>query len=211
MTTFKIYAHIILNLEYLYIIKQFKIMELRKFIKSVVRKKLNENYKTDQLKNILDKLGINDFKILGVGQHGVSILNKFNNKVYKFTKSNNEFNIAKKQYELQTQTLPKIYSINTIDGVNYYVRDMFLPISNDLSEKIGEEHDELDEFFYSNVKDVRKSQTNLDYYFDDKFLNFLNNLKRDLRILGVKNEFDTEGISLNIYQNNNGDYILADF
>jgi hypothetical protein len=186
-------------------------MELRKFIATTIREYLNENYHINELKNILDKLNINDFEILGVGQHGSVILNKINNKVYKFTKSNNEFNIAKKQHEFETSSLPKIYDINTIDGINYYVRDMFIPISDDLSEKIGEEYDDLDEFFYSNVKDVRKSQTNLDYNFDDIFLNFLNNLKRDLKILGIKDEFDIEGMALNVYQNNNGDYILVDF
>jgi len=186
-------------------------MELRKFIVTTIREYLNENYHIDELKNVLDKLGIDDFKILGVGQHGTSILNKTNNKVYKFTKSNNEFNIAKKQFEFQTLSLPKIYHIDTISNINYYVRDLFKPISDDLAEKIGEEYDDLDEFFYSNVKDVRKSQTNLDYNFDDTFLNFLNNLKRDLRILGIKSEFDIEGMALNVYQNNNGDYILVDF
>ena len=51
----------------------------------------------------------------------------------------------------------------------------------------------MDEFFNSNVKDVRKSQTNLDYNFDDKFLDFLNDLKRDLKTLGVKDVFGRSG------------------
>jgi hypothetical protein len=180
-------------------------------IKTTLREYLNENYNMNELKNVLNKLGIYDFEILGVGQHGAAILNRENNKVYKFTKSINEFNIAKKQYENQIQTLPKIYDIGVIDDINYYVRDMFTPISDDFAEKIGEEYDDLDEFFYSNVRDVRKSQTNLSYNFDDKFLNFLNNLKKDLRKLGINDNFDVDGMTLNVYLNNDGDYILVDF
>jgi hypothetical protein len=84
-------------------------MELRKFIKTSIREYLNENYSMNELKHILNKLNIIDFEILGTGQHGVVILNKNNNKVYKFTKSNNEYNIAKKQYEYQT----KIFSLRS--------------------------------------------------------------------------------------------------
>jgi hypothetical protein len=186
-------------------------MELRKFIKTSIREYLNENYSMNELKHILNKLNIIDFEILGTGQHGVVILNKNNNKVYKFTKSNNEYNIAKKQYEYQTKSLPKIYNIGSVDGFNYYVRDEFIPIEDDFVEKIGEEYDDLDEFFNSNVKDVRKSQTNLDYNFDDKFLDFLNDLKRDLKTLGVKDVFDIEGMALNLYYNNEGGYVLVDF
>lgn len=186
-------------------------MKLRKFINTTIREYLNENYQINELKGILSKLNIVHYEVLGVGQHGISILNKNNNKVYKFTKSNNEYKIAKKQYEYQTKSLPIIYDIGTIDGFNYYVRDIFQPIEDDFSEKIGEEYDDLDEFFNSNVKDVRKSQTNLDYNFDDKFLDFLNDLKRDLKTLGIKDEFDVEGISLNLYKNDNGKYILVDF
>jgi hypothetical protein len=88
---------------------------------------------------------------------------------------------------------------------------MFTPISDELGEKIAEEDYDLQEFFYSNVRDVRKSNTNLTYNFDDTFLNFLNNLKRDLKKLGINDNFDIEGISLNTYLNNDGNYILVDF
>jgi hypothetical protein len=187
-------------------------MELRKIIKTTIREYFDENNdQRNELKNILNKLGIYDFEKLGTGQHGIAILNKKNNKVYKFTKSRNEFNIAKKQYVYDTQTLPRIYHIGVIDDINYYVRDMFTPISDELGEKIGEEDYDLQEFFYSNVRDVRKSNTNLDYNFDDTFLNFLNNLKRDLKKLGINDNFDIEGISLNTYLNNDGNYILVDF
>ena len=82
-------------------------MELRKIIKTTIREYFDENNdQRNELKNILNKLGIYDFEKLGTGQHGIAILNKKNNKVYKFTKSRNEFNIAKKQYVYDTQTLP---------------------------------------------------------------------------------------------------------
>lgn len=181
------------------------------FITNTVREYLNETYNINSLKDVLNELDVDNFEILGQGQHGIAIFNNSTNKVYKFTKSNNEFEIANKQYILQTQTLPKIYDIGTIKGINYYVRDKFEPIDEDFAEKIGEEYDDLDEFFYSNVRDVRNSQTNLDYNFDDKFLNFLNNLKRDLRKLGIKDNFDIDGIALNLYLNDNNDYILVDF
>lgn len=184
--------------------------DLREFVNRTIRDVLNETYSINELKGILNRLGIDDFENLGTGQYGTAILNKTNNKVYKFTKSDNEFNIAKEQYEFKTSSLPKIYDIGTIDGIDYYVRDTFKPISDDLGEKLGEELDDLEEFFYSNVKDVRKSQTNLGYNFDDNFLDFLNNLKRDLRKLGIKG-FDVPGMPNNVYKNNNGDFILVDF
>jgi hypothetical protein len=166
---------------------------------------------TISINNVLKKLQITNFEILGISQHGIAILDKNTNKVYKFTESNNEFNIAKKQYKLKTKSLPLIYDIGTIDNINYYVRDLFKPLSDKMMEKLGEEIDDLDEFFYSNIKDVRKSQTNLDYNFDNKFLNFLNNLKKDLKLLGIQNKFDVNGLSLNLYKNNKSDYVLADF
>jgi hypothetical protein len=87
-----------------------------------------------------------------------------------------------------------------------------LDSNNSTNCKENEENDRFwQEFFYSNVRDVRKSDTNLDYNFDDTFLNFLNNLKRDLKKLGINDNFDIEGISLNTYLNNDGNYILVDF
>lgn len=196
------------DFQYLYIKKT---MKLKQLAENILGGYLDENYSINELKHILNKLNILDFEVLGTGQHGIAILNKSNNKVYKFTKSNNEYSIAKKQYEYQTKSLPKIYNIGTVDEFNYYVRDVFVPIEDDFVEKIGEEYDDLEEFFYSNVKDVRKSQTNLDYNFDDKFLDFLNNLKRDFKTLGIKDEFDIEGMALNLYYNNKGGYVLVDF
>ena len=40
----------------------------------------------------------------------------------------------------------------TVDGVNYYVRDVFVPIEDDFVEKIGEEYDDLDEFLTQMLK-----------------------------------------------------------
>lgn len=108
-------------------------------------------------------------------------------------------------------TLPEIYTYGEVENTNFYVRDLFIPISDELSEKIGEETDDINEFFFSKVNDVRKSQTNLENNFDSKFLDFLNELKKDLKLLSVGNNFDIAGISLNIYLDENDNYILADF
>ncbi len=89
-------------------------------LKKIITTSINENFNDHLLNNVLKKLQITNFEILGTGQHGTAILDKNTNKVYKFTKSNNEFNIAKKQYKLKTKSLPLIYDIGTIDNINYY-------------------------------------------------------------------------------------------
>jgi hypothetical protein len=180
-------------------------------LKELAQTYLSEDYQLNELKDVLIKLNIFNYKVLGIGQHGIAILNKDNNKVYKFTKSDNEFKIAQKQHKLQTKTLPKIYNTGIIDGFKYYIRDIFTPIEDDFIEKLYEDLEDVQEFFYSKTKDVRKSQTNLSYYYDDKFLNFLNDLKRDLKTLGFANKFDISGMSLNIFYDDNGQYVLVDF
>jgi hypothetical protein len=56
-------------------------MELKKIIKTTIREYFDENNdQRNELKNILNKLGIYDFEKLGTGQHGIAILNKKNNK-----------------------------------------------------------------------------------------------------------------------------------
>jgi hypothetical protein len=155
---------------------------------------------------MINIINIKNYKTLGTGQHGIALLNMDNNKVYKYTTSSNEMMIAKKQYEFKSSVIAKIYEIND----SYYVRDMFLPISEDFAEQIAEEIEDIEEFFYSKYIDVRKSQTNLDFYFEDKFLNFLNDLKRDLKKMEIK-DFDVEGMCSNVYTDKNGNYILADF
>ena len=162
------------------------------------------------IKDILLKLNISKYEILGNGQHGVSVHNLLNNKVYKFTNSKNEINIARLLLNRDFISLPKIYEVNSIDDINYYIRDIFFEIKEELAEKIDEEISDIEDFFYEKNMDVRKSNTNLTYYFDDTFLDFLNNLKREMFLLGIKTDFDIEGLSLNIYLDNNK-YILADF
>jgi len=174
---------------------------------------LNENvFRNENLiKEILKKLGILEYKILGIGQHGAAIYNLDDNKVYKFTTSKNEIKIVKTLLNNHLTSLPFIYKLSSIDGIDYYIRDVFFEIDEDLAEKIDEEIEDIQLFFYEKNMDVRKSNTNLKYYFDDKFLNFLNVLKKDLFNIGIKDDFDIEGLSLNLCQDKNGNFILVDF
>lgn len=163
----------------------------------------------DYIKDILKKLGIYEYKILGIGQHGVAILT--NDKVYKFTISNHEINIAKFLLNSNFKTLPKIYELDSIDGINYYVRDYFYEISDDFAEDIGENIEEIEDYFQEKNMDIRKSNTNLDYEFNDKFLDFLENLKKDMYKLGIKNNFDLDALSINLGYDENGNFVLFDF
>ncbi len=189
--------------------------EMREQINKVKNWKqfLNENvFRNENLiKEILKKLGILEYKILGIGQHGAAILNLDDNKVYKFTTSKNEIKIVKTLLNNHLTSLPFIYKLSSIDGIDYYIRDVFFEIDEDLAEKIDEEIEDIKLFFYEKNMDVRKSNTNLEYYFDDKFLNFLNVLKKDLFNIGIKDDFDIEGLSLNLCQDKNGNFILVDF
>ncbi len=189
--------------------------EMREQINKVKNWKqfLNENvFRNENLiKKILKKLGILEYKILGIGQHGAAILNLDDNKVYKFTTSKNEIKIVKTLLNNHLTSLPFIYKLSSIDGIDYYIRDVFFEIDEDLAEKIDEEIEDIKLFFYEKNMDVRKSNTNLEYYFDDKFLNFLNVLKKDLFNIGIKDDFDIEGLSLNLCQDKNGNFILVDF
>lgn len=189
--------------------------EMREQINKVKNWKqfLNENvFRNENLiKEILKKLGILEYKILGIGQHGAAIHNLDDNKVYKFTTSKNEIKIVKTLLNNHLTSLPFIYKLSSIDGIDYYIRDVFFEIDEDLAEKIDEEIEDIKLFFYEKNMDVRKSNTNLEYYFDDKFLNFLNVLKKDLFNIGIKDDFDIEGLSLNLCQDKNGNFILVDF
>jgi len=189
--------------------------EMREQINKVKNWKqfLNENvFRNENLiKKILKKLGILEYKILGIGQHGAAIYNLDDNKVYKFTTSKNEIKIVKTLLNNHLTSLPFIYKLSSIDGIDYYIRDVFFEIDEDLAEKIDEEIEDIKLFFYEKNMDVRKSNTNLEYYFDDKFLNFLNVLKKDLFNIGIKDDFDIEGLSLNLCQDKNGNFILVDF
>jgi len=189
--------------------------EMREQINKVKNWKqfLNENvFRNENLiKEILKKLGILEYKILGIGQHGAAIYNLDDNKVYKFTTSKNEIKIVKTLLNNHLTSLPFIYKLSSIDGIDYYIRDVFFEIDEDLAEKIDEEIEDIQLFFYEKNMDVRKSNTNLKYYFDDKFLNFLNVLKKDLFNIGIKDDFDIEGLSLNLCQDKNGNFILVDF
>jgi hypothetical protein len=104
-----------------------------------------------------------------------------------------------------------IYEVNKINDINYYVRDLLYPISDEEGEKIDEELEDIMDFFFEKNMLSRRSNTNLTYYFDDKFLDYLDDLKYAFKSLGIGNEFDINGIALNTYKDNNGNYILGDF
>lgn len=175
---------------------------------SYIDKLTDEKY----VKGLLAKLSLKNYKVLDSGQHGVAVLNLENKKVYKFTESENEFKIAKQLLNKKMAGLPFVYSIGEINGIGYYVRDFFQEISDSLAETIGEEIDEIEDYFYYNRINVRKSETNVSVYFDDKFLKFLEDVKRSLKSIGiVRGDFDVSGFSQNVMIDKNGDYVLADF
>ena len=182
-----------------------KVKNFKQFVNENVFR--NENL----IKELLKKLDMLNYKILGIGQHGAAIHNLEDNKVYKFTTSKNEIKIAKELLYKNFTSLPVIYKVSSVDGIDYYIRDVFFEIDEELAEKIDEEIEDIQSFFYEKNMDVRKSNTNLEYYFDGKFLNFLNVLKKDLFNIGIKDDFDIEGLSLNLYQDKNSNFILVDF
>jgi len=185
-------------------------------LKNIIKEILDEQNNlltsnNEYLEKILKELGITNYNILGIGAHGIVVHNLEDGKAYKFTNSKSEIEVAKKLLNNNFKSLPVVYKVDTINGNDYWVRDVFNEISDDLSGMIGEELDEIAEFMHSRAKDVRKSETNLDFYFDAKFLDFLNQMKSDLIKLGIKTDFDIEGIPLNILTDKNGNYKLIDF
>lgn len=191
-------------------------MKLFNIIEQVIRDFLSEQG-IEKLSNpqfvnsLLKGLNIVNFEVLGSGQHGTSVLNKDTDKVVKFTESTNEILIANKLLNNKFNSLPIIYEVNKINNINYYVRDLLYPISDEEGEKIDEELEEILDFFYEKNMSSRKSNTNLTYYFDDKFLDYLDNLKYAFKTLGVGQEFDINGIALNTYKDSNDNYVLGDF
>ena len=155
------------------------------------------------------------FSLFGKGQHGYALLNKKNNKVYKFTLSNAEFEIANKIFKLNNSlsTLPKIYLIRKFKNFNLYIRDSYNEIPDNLAELIGENIDEIADFFDERKNwDSKKSNTNLINYFDNKFLLFLSQLKRDLHKINLlPYNWDIDGLPLNLGLDRNNNYILFDF
>lgn len=188
-------------------------MNLQNYIKNIINEWLNENKfnNTNYLKDVLNKLNIENYKILGKGQHGIVI--SFSDKCLKLTDSNNEITLIKKIYNNIFNTLPKVHDYGTVNNIFYYIRDCYVPINEVLAEKIGENLEEIADFFAERKNfNVKKSNTNLNYEFDDKFLNFLTNLKKDINKLNrLPYNWDIDGLPLNVFTDNNNNYILADF
>lgn len=171
-----------------------------------------ENYINNiDILSILSKLDIKNYNILGDGQHGIAVLNLKNNKVYKFTTSKTELLIVNKLLNKNFKTLPFIYKIDKINNSDYYIRDEYSDIDEDLEVKIDQEIADIYDFFNEKNMFIKKSNTNLSYNFDEKFLLFLEDLKKELLYLNIINIFDIDGLSINIGQNEKGDYVLRDF
>ena len=188
---------------------------IKKFINKTIKEYLNENT-LDKLKsknyinNLLNEIGYDNYEIIGSGQHGVVL--KVEGNCLKLTTSNHEKNIIKKIGREKFKTLPMIYKSGEIDNVFYYFRDCYEPIGDDLGDTIDQNLDDIYVFFgEKNNWNPKKSNTNLEYEFDDNFLIFLSNLKKDLQKLGLLPfKWDINGFSLNTYKNGNS-YILVDF
>jgi len=159
-----------------------------------------------------DLMKTGNFTKLGSGQNGIALLNNETKQVHKLTNSPQEIRIIEKLKNYNYKTFPEIISINYFGDVMEWVRPYYQEISGELSEKIGEELNEIADFLDERKNwDSRKSNTNLVHYFDEKFLKFLNDLKKDLFKLGeLPFKWDIDGLAINLFLNNNN-YILADF
>lgn len=151
---------------------------------------------------------------IGSGLHGDAI--KKGNKVYKITNSKHEYNLAKNILEsnYEFKALPKIYGTRDLNNGKYLIiREYYNDISDDIKDLLAENEDEIFDYFYSKIIDIRKSQTNLDYYFDNKILDYLQNLKYEIiKVLKLNwNGFDLDGIVINTGIDKNGNYRLFDF
>lgn len=173
----------------------------------------HENQLKSNLTNLLSSLNIENFKIIGYGQHGVVAYLIDNNKCLKLTNSSDEEKIVEKISDGQYETFPKIYGYNSFNGLFYYIRDCFEPINDELGEEIAENMEEIYDFFGERRNwNAKKSNTNLSYYFDEEFLTFLSKFKKDLYKLGLlPYKWDIDALSVNLYKRNDGSFVLADF
>lgn len=170
------------------------------------------------LDKVLSELEISDYTNLGSGFNGYAILNHKDEGVYKITESKYEMGVVRKLFRDDFKTFPFIYEIGEVttpdgDTVDYYVKDLYNEIDGDLGDLIDDNMYEIHDFFgEKNNMSAKKSNTNLEHYFDDKFLTFLSDLKVALGEMGLlPYDWDVDGFSLNVMLDDNGDYILNDF
>jgi len=162
--------------------------------------------------NMLKKTG--SFDIIGEGQHGIALLNKNNGLVYKITMNDShEFSVAKKLKDMNLPSMANIHSVDEIEDIGVYTKPYYHEMNERLSELIGENLEEISDFMEERKNfDAEKSNTNLAFEFDNKFLNYLSQLKKDLLKLNLLPfEWDIDGLPLNTYVNNDNDYVLIDF
>jgi hypothetical protein len=189
------------------ILKEFEEGNFKTSNESVINQILNHNL-LNKYKNIIIELESTDkFNYLGEGQHGIALVN--NNLVYKLTDSEHEKKIVKLLKDKNLKAFTKILKTIEYDNILVYIRPFYSEIDDSLASKIYEELSDIDDFFKEKNMEVRKSNTNLTENFNDNFLDFLNNLKKDLKEIGNP-KIDFEGMSINTYKDEKN-YILVDF
>lgn len=182
------------------------------------------------LKLIYESLTTN-YKTLGRGLHGVALYRNRTKDVLKITTSEPEIDTVKAiiNYSGELRALPKIEKLHTIDKDNIYIsrilrkpvndtvyayiRPFYAAIDDELQESIDEytQMGEFADFFFSNARTVAKSQTDIDYEFDEKFVKFIETLKQELKTIDRLHQFDDAGLPTNIGLDSNNDYVLYDF
>jgi hypothetical protein len=175
-----------------------------------IKNNINESKLINIIKEELDDIK----KELGSGHFGKAI--RKGNKVFKITKSVDEYALAEKikQSGKIFETLPKIYETRKLKDDKFLIVREFIKeeISDELGELVGEEIYEIIEFFFEKTDDIKKSNTNLTELFDLRFLEFLETLKKEIKLLGYRAvEFDIEGLPNNIGIDKNNNYKLFDF
>jgi hypothetical protein len=181
---------------------------------SDVYSKINKNTNESKLISMIIEEVNNIKKDLGSGHFGKAI--QKGDKVFKITTSVDEYALAKKIKESRKKfdTLPHIYGTRKLNEKEFLIIREFIDkdISDDLGENVGENLDEIIDFFFEKNNNINKSQTNLTELFESKFLMFLENLKKEIILLGYKAvEFDIEGLPNNIGIDKNNNYKLFDF
>lgn len=169
---------------------------------------LDKYLKENRLINIINEEYGN---LIGKGISG-SAYKMDDGKVYKETDSIFEYLMAKKlkNYDKELKSLPKIYDLGKNEKGKYFIiKDYFNKINKELYNKLS---DEKMKNLIENYMKTGSDADNISINLGRNFLQFLNNLKSELHIIGVDyKDFDVDYIEDNIGLDNNGNIILFDF
>ena len=175
------------------------------------------------MNDVLSNNGISTIKRkIGCGASGCAYLSH-NETVLKFTTSNNEQKFAMVLKEEKLKTFPKIHRVINLmfdgDHAAYVIESEFIP--NDLSDKQKVVIDFYN-FFIRNKslntdKLINDFKINHQEEYDESFLNeamddakiFINNLKNDLKQIGLSNRFYGDAHYDN-FKSKNGSIFLVD-